>query len=155
MHVVEDIGSPADDRAENEGLTDMDLNGMPLNSAPTPGGGSRMSRRTPSQILGGIPSTTNITPDLEMDETPKSHYTGNHSRPSTFTKGGIQPPGVIDASVLEEIPNMVLLVVLYMLQGVPLGLTFGTIPMLLASKASYTQVCTIPAAARTADRQTY
>lgn len=35
---------------------------------------------------------------------------------------------------------MVLLIVLYMLQGVPLGLTMGTIPMLLASKASYTQV---------------
>lgn len=35
----------------------------------------------------------------------------------------------------------VLLVVLYMMQGVPLGLTMGAMPLLLASKASYTQVC--------------
>lgn len=42
--------------------------------------------------------------------------------------------------MIEEVPNMILLFVLYMLQGVPLGLTFGTIPMLLASTASYTQV---------------
>jgi MFS transporter, PAT family, solute carrier family 33 (acetyl-CoA transportor), member 1 len=152
MHVVADLGSP-DDRDANEGHADVDQDGMPLNSAPTPGGGSRMSRRTPSQILGGVPSTTTITPDLEMDATPKSHYSGNYSRPTTFSKGVIQPPGGIDPSVIDEIPNMVLLIVLYMLQGVPLGLTFGTIPMLLASKASYTQVCTTSAAARNVGRQ--
>jgi hypothetical protein len=57
----------------------------------------------------------------------------------------IEPRGLFKSpsrhpSLWQEMPNMVLLVVLYMLQGVPLGLTMGTVPMLLASRASYTQV---------------
>lgn len=140
MHVVEDLGSPADDRAANEGFADVDQDGTPQNYSELQvssgaNSQSRMSRRTPSQILGGTPATVNIIPELEVDATPKNHY----SR-SAFSKGG---GGSIDPSVIEEIPNMILLIVLYMLQGVPLGLTFGTIPMLLASKASYTQVCTV------------
>lgn len=38
----------------------------------------------------------------------------------------------------EEMPNMVLLVILYMLQGVPLGLSLGSIPFLLQQSVSYT-----------------
>lgn len=144
MHVVEDLGSPADDRAANEGMADVDQDGTPLNPGATPSQ-SRLSRRTPSQILGGTPATVNIIPELDADTTPKSHYDrSTFSNNDVFYKGG----GSIDPTVIEEIPNMILLIVLYMLQGVPLGLTFGTIPMLLASKASYTQVCTTAAAQR-------
>lgn len=53
------------------------------------------------------------------------------------------PPRVqvdVEATLMQELPNMLLLVVLYMMQGVPLGLTMGSMPFILASKASYTQV---------------
>ena len=40
----------------------------------------------------------------------------------------------------EDMRNFALLVVLYMLQGVPVGLAFGSIPFLLKSKLSYGQV---------------
>jgi len=40
----------------------------------------------------------------------------------------------------EEGWNLVLLVVLYMIQGVPLGLTMGSMPYLLQERASYTQI---------------
>ncbi|KAF9281063.1 hypothetical protein BGZ68_006859 [Mortierella alpina] len=36
--------------------------------------------------------------------------------------------------------NFILLVVLYLLQGVPVGLTFGSIPFLLKAKMSYSQI---------------
>ncbi|BDA49693.1 Acetyl-coenzyme A transporter 1 [Coccomyxa sp. Obi] len=39
-----------------------------------------------------------------------------------------------------EIPNLVLLVVLYAMQGVPLGLTLGSMPFLLQANASYTAI---------------
>ncbi|KAI8905077.1 acetyl-coenzyme A transporter 1-domain-containing protein [Gorgonomyces haynaldii] len=37
----------------------------------------------------------------------------------------------------NDMYNVVLLIVLYMLQGVPLGLTFGSVPFLLKSKLNY------------------
>ena len=44
-------------------------------------------------------------------------------------------------TVWTEFPNLVLLVFLYALQGVPLGLTFGSIPFLLqSSTSSYTSL---------------
>ena len=61
---------------------------------------------------------------------------GGHSRQATRSRsanGG-------ERTLLQEVPNMVLLAVLYMMQGVPLGLTMGSVPLLLAAKASYTQV---------------
>eukprot|EP01135_Chromosphaera_perkinsii_P002329 Nk52_evm115s221 gene=Nk52_evmTU115s221 len=42
--------------------------------------------------------------------------------------------------VKEEIPRIGLLVVLYMLQGIPLGLVFGTIPFILKSSLSYSDL---------------
>ncbi|KAF9940592.1 hypothetical protein BGZ65_006552, partial [Modicella reniformis] len=36
--------------------------------------------------------------------------------------------------------NFILLVILYLLQGVPVGLTFGSIPFLLKAKMSYSQI---------------
>ena len=41
-------------------------------------------------------------------------------------------------TVREEMPNMVLLVVLYALQGVPLGLSLGSIPFLLQQNVTFT-----------------
>ncbi|KAK9804906.1 hypothetical protein WJX72_011247 [[Myrmecia] bisecta] len=43
-------------------------------------------------------------------------------------------------TVRDELGSMVLLVVLYMMQGVPLGLTMGSMPFLLQAKVSYTQI---------------
>ncbi|KAL7751001.1 hypothetical protein RI367_003581 [Sorochytrium milnesiophthora] len=40
----------------------------------------------------------------------------------------------------KDASNIVLLVFLYLLQGVPIGLTFGTLPFLLKSKLSYSDV---------------
>lgn len=36
--------------------------------------------------------------------------------------------------------NIVLLVVLYLLQGIPLGLSFGSVPYLLKSKLNYSDL---------------
>lgn len=91
---------------------------------------STMQRRTPSQILTNMPSLTSGD-GVHDEETPRYKY-------QTF---GAKSHLAAAPSVLQEVPNMILLAVLYMLQGVPLGLTMGTLPMLLASKASYTQVC--------------
>lgn len=43
-------------------------------------------------------------------------------------------------SLNKEVGNLVLLMTLYALQGVPLGLTMGSMPFLLQSTASYTQI---------------
>lgn len=48
--------------------------------------------------------------------------------------------GAAAGGALSESWNMVLLVVLYMMQGVPLGLTTGAMPFMLQSKLTYTQV---------------
>ncbi|EFN53476.1 hypothetical protein CHLNCDRAFT_11505, partial [Chlorella variabilis] len=40
----------------------------------------------------------------------------------------------------DELPAVVLLVVLYMLQGVPLGLSMGSMPFLMQAKMSYTKI---------------
>jgi PAT family acetyl-CoA transporter-like MFS transporter 1 len=44
------------------------------------------------------------------------------------------------AGISNDIPNIILLVVLYLLQGVPLGLCFGSIPFLLKSKLSFSDL---------------
>ena len=42
--------------------------------------------------------------------------------------------------ISKDLPNIFLLVVLYLLQGVPLGLCFGSIPFLLKSKLSFSDL---------------
>jgi MFS transporter, PAT family, solute carrier family 33 (acetyl-CoA transportor), member 1 len=67
----------------------------------------------------------------------------NHSRkPSdpSIPSGGLTP---------SDQKAMVLLVALYLLQGIPVGLAFGSIPFLLSTKLSYSQIgifslCTYP-----------
>ena len=41
------------------------------------------------------------------------------------------------ANTVQDFENIVLLVFLYLLQGVPLGLTLGSIPFLLKARLSY------------------
>ncbi|CAG8591140.1 282_t:CDS:10, partial [Racocetra persica] len=51
--------------------------------------------------------------------------------------------GVIDAYPglnSQDIQNVILLIILYLLQGIPVGLAFGSIPFLLKSKLSYSQI---------------
>jgi hypothetical protein len=84
----------------------------------------RNSFSMPSPLKGG--------PHVE-DDTPRAHYAGVPGRSS-------DPSDPRDQRFIHEVPNMALLVVLYMMQGVPLGLTMGAMPLLLASKASLTQV---------------
>ncbi|GMH38602.1 hypothetical protein BSKO_06486 [Bryopsis sp. KO-2023] len=55
-----------------------------------------------------------------------SHEGGNHAKPQ---KG-----------IRDELGNMVLLVVLYCLQGVPMGLSSGAMPFLLQARTSYTNI---------------
>jgi MFS transporter, PAT family, solute carrier family 33 (acetyl-CoA transportor), member 1 len=40
----------------------------------------------------------------------------------------------------NDVPNFILLVVLYLLQGIPVGLSFGSIPFLLKAKMSYSEI---------------
>jgi hypothetical protein len=82
---------------------------------------AKMHRKTPQPLV-----------DVE-DDKHCPHHVGGHG----ILANDFGP----DPSLIEDLPNMVLLVVLYMMQGVPLGLTMGALPLLLASKASYTQVC--------------
>ncbi|KAJ8657921.1 hypothetical protein O0I10_006449 [Lichtheimia ornata] len=57
-------------------------------------------------------------------------------------KDNVQAPEDIKPESLrrEDLGNFILLVVLYMLQGVPVGLSFGSIPFLLKSQLSYSQI---------------
>lgn len=127
MAIVEDSGSPVYARAENEGHRPLESPRREREPPVLPA--STMQRRTPSQILTNMPSLSGTDGPLD-DETPRYKYQGFSTRSHLSAA----------PSVLQEVPNMILLAVLYMLQGVPLGLTMGTLPMLLASKASYTQV---------------
>lgn len=54
--------------------------------------------------------------------------------------GNGHKPSKQDRTLWQDTPNMLVLVMLYMMQGVPLGLTMGAMPFLLQSKASYTQI---------------
>nr|QFR37047.1 MFS transporter [Cyberlindnera americana] len=58
---------------------------------------------------------------------------------STSTSSGSLPSSTLP--ILDR-PQFILLIVLYLLQGIPVGLGFGSIPFLLKSKLSYSQVAT-------------
>ncbi|KAJ3201019.1 hypothetical protein HDU82_008429 [Entophlyctis luteolus] len=50
-----------------------------------------------------------------------------------------QPPAP-SAGIRSELGDFVLLVALYLLQGVPLGLVMGSVPFLLKSKLSFSDI---------------
>ncbi|GEQ70380.1 hypothetical protein JCM33374_g4057 [Metschnikowia sp. JCM 33374] len=64
-----------------------------------------------------------------------------HSTPNTPVSGP-SPSHVSASSSLppKDYLNFVVLIVLYTLQGVPVGLAFGSVPFILKSKLSYSQV---------------
>ncbi|KAF9430110.1 hypothetical protein BGZ94_008314 [Podila epigama] len=64
----------------------------------------------------------------ESDSTSAATLIDSDQEPSTSSLSG------------KDFWNFVLLVVLYLLQGVPVGLTFGSIPFLLKAKMSYSQI---------------
>jgi hypothetical protein len=78
-------------------------------------------------------------PLLSNGSSNKDHVDNNEMIASTST-GGLTE---------KDKKAMVLLVALYLLQGIPVGLAFGSIPYLLRSKLSYSQIgvftlCTYP-----------
>ncbi|KAK6459370.1 acetyl-CoA transporter [Scheffersomyces xylosifermentans] len=73
--------------------------------------------------------------DVEKRDTPLSPGT------SSFTPKGTNAPTSKSSSLLKiDRPAFYVLVILYLLQGVPVGLAFGSIPFILKSKLSYSQV---------------
>ncbi|KAG0144252.1 hypothetical protein CROQUDRAFT_47545 [Cronartium quercuum f. sp. fusiforme G11] len=66
----------------------------------------------------------------KLDQTKKEL---THSQPSSPVPGST-------TLTLKDKKAMVLLVVLYMLQGIPVGLAFGSIPFLLRARLSYSQI---------------
>lgn len=56
------------------------------------------------------------------------------------SESGISSPLSSSSLTLKDKKAMVLLVVLYMLQGIPVGLAFGSIPFLLRARLSYSQI---------------
>lgn len=59
--------------------------------------------------------------------------------PGSSPRAESAPMGFTDMTMVER-RNFVLLVLLYLLQGIPVGLAFGSIPFLLKTKLSYGQV---------------
>ncbi|GAB4813183.1 hypothetical protein N2152v2_000229 [Parachlorella kessleri] len=63
-------------------------------------------------------------PGQDQDEGPKARWISSPERPT----------------LREEWRSVALLVLLYMIQGVPLGLSMGSMPFLMQSRVSYTQI---------------
>ncbi|KAK9809613.1 hypothetical protein WJX73_007530 [Symbiochloris irregularis] len=65
-----------------------------------------------------------------------------HRRRNTLSASGSQDfsDGDGKEDLRKDAGNMALLTVLYLMQGVPLGLTSGAMPFVLQAKASYTQI---------------
>ncbi|KAL1932027.1 hypothetical protein VTP01DRAFT_9083 [Rhizomucor pusillus] len=55
-------------------------------------------------------------------------------------KEASEPEEHIETLSRKDLGNFILLVVLYLLQGVPVGLSFGSIPFLLKAQLSYSQI---------------
>lgn len=71
--------------------------------------------------------------DLDYDSNEDSQLIHNDLESSLNSKSG-------NITLWSDMGNIVLLIVLYLLQGIPLGLTFGSVPFLLKSKTSYSDL---------------
>ncbi|KAI7847633.1 acetyl-coenzyme A transporter 1 [Circinella umbellata] len=80
-----------------------------------------------------IPISEDDKEELELDylENEKESSIGNDNDTSSY-----QP----ETLRREDLGNFILLVILYLLQGVPVGLSFGSIPFLLKEQLSYSQI---------------
>lgn len=86
---------------------------------------SRHSSRNPTP--GNTPSIPALVPDIDIVSSIDDLSTGGEKQQSSTLP------------VLDR-PQFALLVLLYLLQGIPVGLGFGSIPFLLKSKLTYSQV---------------
>ncbi|KAI9257930.1 acetyl-coenzyme A transporter 1-domain-containing protein [Phascolomyces articulosus] len=71
--------------------------------------------------------------EIELDSLSNTKDSSNNTDHDTPTN---QP----ETLRKEDLGNFILLVILYLLQGVPVGLSFGSIPFLLKEKLSYSQI---------------
>jgi hypothetical protein len=79
----------------------------------------------------------------------KERYKAKQDDPLVANGKTEEPPITSTGLTEKDKKAMVLLVALYLLQGIPVGLAFGSIPYLLRSKLSYSQIgiftlCTYP-----------
>eukprot|EP00474_Spongospora_subterranea_P009617 CRZ10075.1 hypothetical protein [Spongospora subterranea] len=67
-----------------------------------------------------------------------------HLIPGNSLEYDADEPSILDKdsvlSVWSDMNNILVLVLLYTIQGVPLGLTFGSVPFMLQSSSSYTDI---------------
>ncbi|CEO99894.1 hypothetical protein PBRA_007628 [Plasmodiophora brassicae] len=54
--------------------------------------------------------------------------------------GGDEGAVAVPGSIMRDLHSIAILVLLYTIQGVPLGLTFGSVPFMLQSSSSYTDI---------------
>ncbi|SPO23326.1 related to putative acetyl-coenzyme A transporter [Ustilago trichophora] len=136
-------------------------------SSSLKGNDATLRQRPTAAMLNGTPSSEAVeTSDLletrQSSNNPHTDTTGkdavlNPASTPIDSKSGIsvsekqaseEASGFMDLSPQDR-KAMILLVILYLLQGVPVGLAFGTMPFLLKSKLSYGDIgffmlCTYP-----------
>ncbi|TNY23154.1 acetyl-coenzyme A transporter 1-domain-containing protein, partial [Rhodotorula diobovata] len=137
---------------------------VPLTPQPQPAAAAAASSSSSSTTTSLADSSTMLqrgtTRDKNLHDVLNLAEDGNtdHHIPLTpREKGSLAPPGnTHDDDLVEGGPlstrdkrALALLVALYLLQGIPVGLAFGSIPFLLRSKLSYSQIgiftlCTYP-----------
>ncbi|KAH6583473.1 hypothetical protein BASA60_001434 [Batrachochytrium salamandrivorans] len=93
---------------------------------------SNLTRRTSAGNLAANGPLLDDVDSFEMTDT------GNTKGHSLANNQESEEEGKTDLS--KDFGNMVLLVFLYMLQGVPLGLSMGSVPFLLKSKLGYSDL---------------
>lgn len=92
----------------------------------------------------GSPRLLSHDEKLSVDDIPDSHL--NHATFDEENDGLLpvsapKPKNTANAKLpRKDLLNFVVLIVLYTLQGVPVGLAFGSVPFILKGKVSYSQV---------------
>ncbi|KAI8842793.1 acetyl-coenzyme A transporter 1-domain-containing protein [Chytriomyces cf. hyalinus JEL632] len=87
-------------------------------------------RRTPTN---GSSAPSNVSGQPQMNTVSSgAAATGSEKRGHALTK-----PAAGSKGIQSELPDFILLIILYLLQGVPLGLIMGSVPFLLKSKLSF------------------
>jgi len=93
-----------------------------------------------SASSGNKAKAARVSSELDSDATEQPLLSDDHPDKSQYD-ASLHITGTGKETALTELPNILLLIFLYALQGVPLGLTFGSIPFLLqSSSSSYTSL---------------
>eukprot|EP00158_Paraphelidium_tribonemae_P004001 Partr_v1_DN26518_c0_g1_i2_m3566 putative solute carrier family 33 (acetyl-CoA transporter), member 1 len=61
---------------------------------------------------------------------------------SSIPSGAVVSSPSAKLSIASDLPDIVLLIVLYLLQGIPLGLAMGSVPFVLKKQLSYAEIAT-------------